>query len=77
MSKSISNSDDIIDSRDVIERIAELTDERDDLQGAVDEAETAYNTREECGDGEADSDKEIYLEEIRTAKAALVAWAAA
>lgn len=32
--------DDVIDSRDIIERLEELQGERDDLQSAVDDAET-------------------------------------
>lgn len=41
MTNTISNMDDTIDSRDVIERIAELQDERDALQDAYDVADTA------------------------------------
>ena len=33
MNKSISNSDDVIDSRDIIERIEELQAEKEDLEG--------------------------------------------
>jgi DNA repair exonuclease SbcCD ATPase subunit len=40
---SISNSDDIIDSRDVIKRIEELRDERDSLKSDVDEAREEYD----------------------------------
>ena len=40
MSNPPSASDDIIDSRDVIARIDELTDERSDLQSAIDDAES-------------------------------------
>lgn len=39
MANDISNYDDVIDSRDVIARIEELQEERDDLQTAIDEAE--------------------------------------
>lgn len=39
MKNPISNTDDIIDSRDVIARIEELTDERDSLQSDLDEAQ--------------------------------------
>ena len=41
MARDISNSDDVIDSRDVIKRIDELTSERDDLQEAIDDAQQA------------------------------------
>lgn len=41
MAREISNSDDTIDSRDVIERIAELQDERQGLADALDEAKGA------------------------------------
>lgn len=36
---SVDNSDNVIDSRDVIERISELESERDELQDAVDSAD--------------------------------------
>jgi uncharacterized protein (UPF0335 family) len=38
MADSISNSDDIIDSRQVIERLDELQDERDSLESDLTEA---------------------------------------
>ena len=41
MRNAPTNRDDIIYSRDVIARIEELTDERDALQEAIDEAQTA------------------------------------
>jgi hypothetical protein len=41
MNKEISNSDDVIDSRDVIARIDELTTERSDLATDVDDANDA------------------------------------
>jgi tetrahydromethanopterin S-methyltransferase subunit B len=42
MTRTISNSDDVIDSRDVIERIAELESERQDLTDALTTAQTEY-----------------------------------
>lgn len=39
MKKTISNSDDVIDSRDVIERLESLTDERQALVDAIEEAD--------------------------------------
>ena len=41
------NTDDVIDSRDVIARIEELTEERDDLVTALDEAREERNDAEE------------------------------
>ena len=43
----ISNNDNTIDSRDVIERIERLEEEREPLQEAVDEAKTAIKDLEE------------------------------
>lgn len=43
MADSISNSEDIIDSRDVIKRIEELADERQELVDAITEARTAVD----------------------------------
>lgn len=51
MSNAPTNTDDVIDSRDVIARIEELTEERSDLVTALDEA------REERNDAE-DSDED-------------------
>lgn len=42
MTRDISNSDDVIDSRDVIARIAELESERDDLQSTLDDLRAEY-----------------------------------
>lgn len=43
----ISNSDDVIDSRDVISRIEELESEREDLANVLEEAETVFNEAKE------------------------------
>lgn len=67
----ISNSDDIIDSRDVIARIEELTDERDELQNAIDEAQ-------EERDGMDDEENAQIIDAaegaISTAQNALMVW---
>lgn len=47
MTNEISNSDDIIDSRDVIARIDEMESERQDLVDAVDEAEDGFPAEED------------------------------
>jgi hypothetical protein len=41
MTRTIDNSQDVIDSRDVIARIAELESDRDDLVSAIDEAKAS------------------------------------
>ena len=56
-STEIDNSADIIDSRDVIERLEELESEREDLQTAIDEAREAYDEAKE-EDEKAQSDEE-------------------
>lgn len=70
MAREISNSDDVIDSRDVIARIEKLTDERDALQDAVDEADTALS--------DVDSDDEpagtAAAEALAEAETALADW---
>ena len=53
MANAIDNSQDSIDSRDVIERVEELVAERDALIEAVNEATEAFNAAEEARD-EAD-----------------------
>ena len=59
MTKSISNTQDIIDSRDVISRIEELQDERADLVTAAEEAETAFNDADAETDAEADASLDL------------------
>ena len=51
MRNAPTNSDDVIDSRDVIARIEELQDERDGLAEAVEEADTAAD---DCDADDAD-----------------------
>ena len=63
----ISNSDDTIDSRDVIARIEELESERSDLSDALDEAVEASNTEEA-------SDPEELQQAIDDAKHDLQEW---
>lgn len=46
MARTISNGDDIIDSRDVIARIAELESERDDIEHAPADDESALTLEE-------------------------------
>lgn len=73
MTKTIDNSQDIIDSRDVIERIAELESDRDDLQSAIDEATEARDEAKAiCDavinpDGLADEDIAELKEDNQTA----------
>lgn len=52
MKKEISNSDDVIDSRDVIERIDELQEERDNLEFMDDEEKTLEERQEDWDDTE-------------------------
>lgn len=49
MAKAISNSQDIIDSRDVIARIEELESERTDIEGQPDNADTLAAWDEDYG----------------------------
>lgn len=63
MKRTISNCDDLIDSRDVIARISELTDERDDLRQAIDDAEEV-----------ADVDDPKSMEAAKAARIALGEW---
>lgn len=60
MAQEISNSDDVIDSREVIERIEELETERSDLSDAWDEARTARDeTAEEDTEAHAAATKVV------------------
>jgi hypothetical protein len=52
MAKSIYNSQDLIDSRDVIKRIEELEEDRENLQFAIDEAQEALETADVDKDDE-------------------------
>jgi len=62
MTKTISNADDVIDSRDVIERLEELEAERESLAEAV----------EEYVIGEEEDDEE--LQRIKDARQELAEW---
>jgi uncharacterized protein (UPF0335 family) len=52
MTTSISNSEDVIDSRDVIARIEELEDERQGLVDSLSDSTDDFRTAEESGDQE-------------------------
>lgn len=67
MSRDISNSDDVIDSRSVIERISELQDERHDLESAVEEL-----LQEDTPDDEDARDD--LADKIEAARSDLAAW---
>ena len=69
MSRESSNSEDIIDSRDVIKRIEELEEERQDLVDELQEAQEEYDTSEE--DGEYGAAEE---EALKTAVQRLRVW---
>jgi hypothetical protein len=77
--KSIDNSQDIIDSRDVIKRIEELEGDRQALQDAVDEAQEALGVaKSQCYDGVAEEDNKRAIEDaqedLRRAKCELEDW---
>jgi hypothetical protein len=63
MSREISNSDDIIDSRDVIKRIEELEDERQDLvdalEGVGEDAEAKEAATEALDEWDDDNGDEL------------------
>ena len=63
----ISNSDNVIDSREVIAKLEALSEERGDLQQAIDDAKEALN--EEEGD-----EKEAMQEDYDAAVDALESW---
>lgn len=69
MTREITNSEDVIDSRDVIKRIEELEEERQDLVDALQEAQEEYDASKEDGEyGEAEE------EALEDAKDALKDW---
>lgn len=68
--RTVNNSQDILDSRDVIERRDELTEERCDLEQAIKDAEEAA---EDMTDSDAE-DGATPAEDLRKAKAALLEW---
>lgn len=71
MGREISNSDDVIDSRDVIARIEELESEREALVETLGEAETDFADAEENG-----SDYEDLEAAVSDARSALDDWEA-
>ena len=62
MTKEISNSDDVIDSRDVIKRIEELQGERADLKEAADQADADYLATVDVGGPDERKDEAALLE---------------
>ena len=68
MARSIDNSEDIIDSRDVIERIEELEGERESLQQDVEDA------TEQANEAETDDESTDAGEAMRVAQNALDDW---
>lgn len=72
MSRDISNTDDVIDSRDVIERIAELQDERAPLEEAVEDAQAALDAHDPVEDDLAT--REPLVESLTDSKTALDVW---
>jgi hypothetical protein len=68
MNKEISNSDDVIDSRDVIARIEELREERDDLQIEFDEANETH------ADEDNQDDRAAAYADVELAAQALKEW---
>ena len=70
MSNYISPTSDVIDSRDVIERLDDLQEELDDLELAVSEAEDALNDWIEPDEPDelADLDHESLVEAVDSAK---------
>jgi hypothetical protein len=75
MSNTPDNSDDVIDSRDIIERLETLTDERADLDTALTAATEAvedYGTEDDTSD--ADADHAALLSAQTDARAELAQW---
>jgi hypothetical protein len=69
--RTISSSDDVIDSRDIIARKDELESEREDLVTAVDDAREALSELQDNEPDEGDG-AEDYSEKLSEAKEALV-----
>ncbi len=67
MTHTISNSDNVIDSRDVIERLEALTEEHDDLLRAIDDAKEAL-------DDEEGEEKDAMRDDFDVAVEALKDW---
>jgi DNA repair exonuclease SbcCD ATPase subunit len=72
MANTITNSDDVIDSRDVIERIQELEAEREALAETLEETRSAHEEAEaakadvDSGDADADHDLAGKLDDLAT-----------
>lgn len=65
----ITNSEDIIDSRDVIARIEYLQDERETLVNAVDDAKDALNDYDATDDEKTEEEQDSELDELKEALA--------
>lgn len=63
-----SNTDNVIDSRDVIARIDDLQDERDTLESALEDAQAAFD------DGEDDPERPAMQDDVDAARTALAVW---
>jgi uncharacterized protein (UPF0335 family) len=70
MTDIISNTNDVIDSRDIIERIEELEGERDSLQSDYDEALEAFNEADKTlSEAEAQDERgEVDTDTLQNAK---------
>lgn len=68
MTNSISNSDDVIDSRDVIARIEELRDERESLVSDLDDAKETH------ADADNQEDRAAAYADVEVAESALKEW---
>lgn len=72
MSHTISNSDNVIDSRDVIARIEELESDRSDLLDALTEAQDAHN--DALPAPESAKDMGVLSDAVKEAQATLQEW---
>lgn len=71
MAREISNAEDVIDSRDVIARIEELEETRDDLQTSADDA---ASDREDLADDADDSARQDADKAFAAANDSLAEW---
>jgi uncharacterized protein (UPF0335 family) len=73
---NVSNTDDVIDSRDVIERIEELEDERQELVGAIDGSQDDLkDAQDDTSVLQTDAAEESALfQKIGDAESALINW---
>lgn len=76
MAAEVCNTDDVIDSRDVIARIEELEGERQDCADRIDEAQEEYDNAETTADRDGVDfvDRERLRSEIDSARAMLAEW---